>query len=91
MNSPEEFGKYLDELIKRGPALREAGFLSFDMHEFGEVKLVPAAGSLLPVLRKQGNGSEVEAGGDPLDDPMSYGLQPGEKLPWRDGYSEEGS
>lgn len=82
MKSPKEFGEYLDTLIAKAPALRAAGVLNFETELFGKVLLNPNAGSLLLTVapNKQSEGSE----GDPMENPLSYGLAPGETLPWQE-------
>jgi len=84
MTSPNEFSEYLDTLIAKAPALRAAGVLSFKAAQFGEVMLNPSAGNLLPEIPKASVGDQGSEEGDPLDDPLAYGLAPGEKLPWQD-------
>jgi hypothetical protein len=79
--SPEQFAEYLDRLAEAAPKLRIGGVLRL---EFGDFKadLIPMAGDLLPMAddKPSKDGDDY----DPLSDPVSYGLSPGDALPFDD-------
>jgi hypothetical protein len=80
-DSPEQFAEYLDKLAEAAPKLRIGGVLRF---ELGPLKadLVQMAGDLLP--KPDAKASADDDDYDPLKDPVSYGLEPGAKLPFDD-------
>ena len=82
MKSAKELGEYLDTLTAKAPALRAAGVLRFNGGPLGEVVLNPNAGNLLPEAPSKPKPEEAKDY-DPMNDPVSYGLAPGEPLPWK--------
>lgn len=77
----KELAAHLKALTDAGPGLRAAGFVHIEVGEI-RANLVPMAGSLLPVPPKPGERKESADDYDPLNDPVTYGLQPGDPLPW---------
>lgn len=75
----EQFSQFLDVLIEKSADLRKQGVLSFDVGG-SVVQLNPQAGDLVF------NGKTVSAEDyDPMEDPTSYGQEPGTVLPWQEG------
>lgn len=84
-DDPEQFAAYLEKLAEAGPKLRDAGYLRIALGPV-TAELVQFAGDLTyraPVP------SPDDEDTDPLNDPVSYGLNPGEKLPFDDSEDEE--
>jgi hypothetical protein len=70
--------EFLTSLLERAPAMRSAGILEFACDGF-HVKLAPAdekPGEMVP-LGKVVDEAPVSA----ADDPLTYGLPPGSKVP----------
>lgn len=82
----KQFAEYLDELAKAGPKLREGGFLRVSAGEFS-FDLVQMAGDLIDKADDKGKRVAIED--DPLNDPVSYGLNPDDPLPWGDDDTDE--
>jgi hypothetical protein len=79
----KEAAELLDLIADRAPKLREAGIR-------GEVELAGMARfSVGEDEREAGDATPAaEPIGDPLDDPETFGLPPGSKIPGRQGASK---
>ena len=78
-----EAAELLDLIIDRAPRLREVGIR-------GEVELAGVARFSVGEDERERDADTTPAPapiGDPLDDPETYGLPPGSKIPGRHGAS----
>jgi hypothetical protein len=80
--TPDELLLLLEE---RAPALRAAGVLDFDLSaEFDDVAVFRLRAHLAPVELESATGTtknDAQPRVHPLDDPRTYGLEPGDPLP----------
>jgi hypothetical protein len=72
----DQFEKLLTKLEQHGPKLREAGVTAFSV---GDVHVELARHE--PPLGDRDDGDEDPDDPDPLNDPTTYGLRPGARLP----------
>lgn len=74
--SPVELGLLVAEVVKRAPALRDAGVLELAIGEVS-MKFAPAVVYQPDVTIDEPDPEPVDA----LSDPATYGLPPGSRLP----------
>lgn len=76
------FGDKLDLLIAKGPALREAGYLSVEIDGCSAQLSPKDSGSEIPAdLKALLDDAKGEKSADPLGEASTYGLPDGSELP----------